>query len=40
LGSHIELLVGSSFSTVHSVKIHSSNGPTTTVTTAATNPCH
>jgi hypothetical protein len=40
LGSHIELLVGSSFSTVHSVKIASSSGPTTTVRTAATNPCH
>ena len=40
LGSTIELLVGSSFSTVHAVKIASSSGPTTTVTTAASNPCH
>ena len=40
LGSGIELLVGSDFSGAHTVKISSNSGSTTTVRTAASNPCH
>jgi hypothetical protein len=41
LGSGIELLIGSSYTGAHAVKIASpSTSGTTTVRTAASNPCH
>jgi LCP family protein required for cell wall assembly len=39
LGSGIELLVGSSFTTAHSVTVSSASSGATTSRTAATNPC-